>query len=458
MLNLFLEGFGIYEGGKLEYAPKEFRFSSLSICSRDSASGYITNVGCDALGVDPLKFIGDNDFTSNATNTSKQLASGDTIKYKVYLNPARKGIRQGQIILTSHIASTTSVDTIAITVTVTDGTRILNASTTTLNFGKTTLCDERDSLFTLKNLGCDTLIISAVDLQGSGFSSDAETPIILLPGESKNITIKTTIDTAGGKTNNSAIISFKTDADTSISPITLQRTFSYPKSFSVGLTTDSLRATSGSVVVVSITSGDGLGQANSGVNTLDVDLTLNDDLLGYLKAVSPNKISRNGGHLTITGNPELQTLPSGSLADLYYEVFLTKDSATDIVMSNLKLNGGNQTNCEPKITNTNSAFTYRFECGDHILQRYLKGEAPLKIISVRPNPAQKEITVDYSTKTNENVTIEIIDVLGNLISKQIATTTSSRITLPISSLISGSYIIRLSQQDHTVSARFVKEQ
>jgi hypothetical protein len=78
-----------------------------------------------------------------------------------------------------------------------------------------------------------------------------------------------------------------------------------------------------------------------------------------------------------------------------------------------------------------------------------------------PNPAQDEVFYSFNSESEENIEIEILDVLGRVISTKIlnATIGNNNLRADMSSLIPGSYIIRAKHQNSGMlhSAKIVKK-
>lgn len=451
-----LTGKGTPGEGIFAYEPKLFDFSMLSICGRDSGSGYITNTGCADLTLDEAKFLADGDYTTPGL-PPVTVAPGDTTRYSIYLNPQQKGIRTGYILLTTTNRSGTRRDSIPLTVTITDGTRILSSSLDQIDFGKTTLCEERDTMITLSNTGCDTLIITTADLAGLGFSLDGSTlPLILLPGDSSRLPISTIVDTTGGATSNSATITFGTNADNTIPAIQLTRTFSSSssKTYDVRLGMSDGDGTAGDFVTLQLLAGDWWMQdpVMAGVVRLDFDLTMNTDLLDYIEWSGANNVTFNGSRVTLEANP--LSAPNGVLAEFTYGVHLTKDSATDILLSNLTLNNGMVLPCESKvITGTGSAFSYRYVCGDRAIQSFLRTGKAINITSIQPNPAQDEIRINFKASGNDPVFVDVLNTLGQLVGRYEGSNQSA--VFSVKDYMSGLYMVTVRQGSESASAQFM---
>jgi hypothetical protein len=78
-----------------------------------------------------------------------------------------------------------------------------------------------------------------------------------------------------------------------------------------------------------------------------------------------------------------------------------------------------------------------------------------------PNPVQNEVFYQFSAETDEKIKIEIVDVLGRIISTKILTANPGVNTLrtDMSSLIPGSYLIRATHVNSGMlhSAKIVKK-
>ncbi|MFI5264583.1 MAG: hypothetical protein ACHQM6_08720, partial [Candidatus Kapaibacterium sp.] len=404
----------------LLYSPKQFNFRSLSICEHDSGSGFVTNIGCDSIILDPTTILGNPDFTYSALSTQPSaLMPGDTIKYEVYVNPTQKGLRQGYLVLSSNNKISPRRDTLPFTVTVTDGTRILSTSLASADFGAVSVCDVRDTLVTLHNTGCDTVKVLGVGLQGSGFGSNATFPIMLLPGKDTTIDVFTLLDTAGGKTTTTGTLTIDAIADDTLPPITLSRTFVQATHLNVGMYLDATpkSGTDLTAVAYNIKESPGKTFTGTGIKNIAFDLNYNTDLLEFTPSKSTNVTSSDGKHFTISGSPEIQADASGVLANIGFTIYLTKDSTTTIDLANVKIDTVSLPCTITTFSYSGSAvFDYNFFCGERSLSGFMDGIMPMKIVSLRPNPAQDEIELDVQSAMKQDVRIEIFDALGAKVS------------------------------------------
>jgi Secretion system C-terminal sorting domain len=81
------------------------------------------------------------------------------------------------------------------------------------------------------------------------------------------------------------------------------------------------------------------------------------------------------------------------------------------------------------------------------------------LVKTYPNPIESDLNIEItSDKSNSDVIVELIDVVGKLIEVQKIKTTSgtSTITFDTHDLISGSYIVRITNDDNVMQHKIVK--
>jgi hypothetical protein len=167
------------------------------------------------------------------------------------------------------------------------------------------------------------------------------------------------------------------------------------------------------------------------LDSITFELTYVGDLLDYRKMISTSianatittgQITRNGNFetlpVTIKGS-NLSLDPSKSIADITFRAMLTTVNTTQLTMSNLKLNGGSAdyNNCILSADSDNTNFALDFQCGYITLQGFMNGTFPVRIVSLRPNPAgdEVEIMISYGETGGLRVRptiIAVFDVMG----------------------------------------------
>ena len=473
-IGMILDGFGEDGAGILSFQPSSFRFDTLSICSSaDSSEGFLTNTGCIPLTIGNFTLSGDPDFTllgANPTNTS--IKPGDTVRFGFKFAPKLKGNRTAGISIRSKNTSGTGTskdNSLSLVGFVGSGTKLLSAMPAAIDFGTTTLCEERDSVITFFNKGCDTLIITAADIGGKGFTVSTSLPIILMPGSNTKIPITTIVDTTGGSLVMNGSLSITSTADNTLSPITFTRsvTLSSKKTIDFGIVSKPFAApsigTAGDVVRFALKESATLPITGSGVKSLEFDLGYNSDLLQYIdrQQGASTLTSADGKHFVLSGSPFITADANRELAEMFFEVFLTKDSTTTLTISKVTFpqDSGSQRPCASSIkaTASGSSYSYSYVCADHALQDFMRFDK-IRITSIIPNPARDEIHIEVISPTAVQSGLEIYDALGKrILQKNVELLVGKNdVSVKINQLTEGSFTLRLSTETGVVSRQFVR--
>jgi hypothetical protein len=408
-----LEGNGSETAGKLSYSPKTLSFPTVTICAQDSLMGFFTNTGCNPISLSS-EYSGDLDFIPSGIAAIGDIIINpkDTFWYKIDLKPLQKGSRQGRIALVITDNATISYDTIPVNVTILDGTPILTLSDSMLDFGTTTICAEYDSIVTIKNAGCDTLWITGLDNNGTGFTNTTATPFFILPGESHSVDIHSALDTTGHIGSNRDTLIIRSNAQNPIEPIHLTRQIAYPKDYTIRFSLVNPIGKNGDAITMQVITD----SLPTGLTKLDATLSIgNTDLLTYLDYTSPNTVSITGNTISITGNPI--TRNGNILAELHYKTILTSDSTITVSFSDVRFNDNDidYKNCIASVQGASSTiFTYDFSCGEHSIAKLLRGEPITKIVSIYPNPVTSTIKIDIISALEQATDIIISNGLGQI--------------------------------------------
>ena len=82
--------------------------------------------------------------------------------------------------------------------------------------------------------------------------------------------------------------------------------------------------------------------------------------------------------------------------------------------------------------------------------------APPLDLNLYPNPASSSLYIDFAT-SQKNVTIEVFDMLGNLIQGFQYNELGKYAVLLINTLQSGVYLVKIQSADGFVNRKFIKE-
>lgn len=96
------------------------------------------------------------------------------------------------------------------------------------------------------------------------------------------------------------------------------------------------------------------------------------------------------------------------------------------------------------------------QAGNCDYKKEIKG---LEILSLYPNPAKDQITIDIANLLEENIHLEVLNIQGQTLKSEINTPSvgSESIQLNVENLASGSYILRISQGAFSSTKRFIKQ-
>lgn len=80
------------------------------------------------------------------------------------------------------------------------------------------------------------------------------------------------------------------------------------------------------------------------------------------------------------------------------------------------------------------------------------------ILSISPNPASTDISITFNEIKNQNVVVTLYDSKGIIVLKQTYPNGIGQqvLTLDISNLYKGMYILRIDDENHSESAKFIK--
>jgi hypothetical protein len=282
--------------------------------------------------------------------------------------------------------------------------------------GSHSICDEASGSLTLTNSGCDTLTITASDIQGSFILADLTFPIRLSPGESVTLSIDSRLDTAGANSLSSGSLSFESNSDIPLAPIQLSRGYVYPRSLQISMNALAPASSHESEVVSFALNS--LGDL-SGVSTLDLDLVYDADLLSDVSLSNGATVSRIATTKGLTRHRIRLTPPFNTeLVQFTSTVRLAVNAETPISIENVTLNADDP-RFEECVARANasdtSQFTFLYNCGDRTLQDALRKGAPaIRIVSMRPNPVEEKLTLDVLSESE--LSIDVMDALGKLVS------------------------------------------
>jgi hypothetical protein len=167
-----------------------------------------------------------------------------------------------------------------------------------------------------------------------------------------------------------------------------------------------------------------------GLNEVTFDVSYHDDLFrfeqisgSYQPSVTNKTLTTGTITLPISISATDITLePNVPIAEIELTAMLTDTTSTDITISNVMLNGGDQDFARCMLAleeSTGAELSVSLRCGDPLIQRVMRGQQAIEIKSINPNPASGKITVDYESKLSGGVTLAVYSVSGVLVHEEV---------------------------------------
>ncbi len=456
-----LNGMAIQGEGILDVRSTKLQAGSFSFCTGDTTiTDTISNTGCDTLVISNINFSGDTTFSLVSASGDSLLLPGSSRVFQFTFAPRVKGAQSATLTFHSrNIVNDPGHDT-AITLSGLGlgGTKLPEIHPSEINFGTTTICEERDSSVTIANAGCDTIHIFSSSFSSFQFAFDTtyQFPIILPPDSSITFPIFTHLDTAGHPATINGTLQFTLDSGVSVPNVLLTRAVAYPPAFSLSLTAQASAAIQATLPVYVLR----IGTIPAKADEVDFDLIYNNDLLSFNNALQPDitplsQTTLANGMMDRSFKMQPAT-DRDTIASLQFQTYLTKTDTTTIQLAHQQFvaSGEVSPGCVAIMdtASTPSNFTLELGCVDSLLIADLNDAAPFSIESIQPNPAKNEITVTLSGAPQP--TVEMYDALGRVQDVR-STSLPTGVVVDVSGVPSGSYIMRVSDGEYVQSRRVV---
>ncbi len=478
-----LSGSGSQGFGVLAMHNTSLQAGSFSFCDGDTAlTDTIRNTGCDTLVLSKIRFGNDSAFALLASPDSLLLPGASGV-FQFLFSPRKKGAHAGTLSFHwQNIVNDPGHDT---TVTISGnglgGNTALALDTTTRNFGNLFECEERDTTIWLYNPGCDTLRVDSAAFPNAAYASDTSFPLLIPAGDSVPVRISLISNISPNPGSDNGAVTFYSNANTGSQSGTVQLLAKPIPPAQLHLTLSPAQSAHAGQLVnfYVILTGD-TGPAARELTGISFDLTHNDDLLSFVSASGMTRVNHplpppwKGGGIQrdtfVFTPPTFQGGGRGvvdTIGTLTFRVYLTDSSTTPLTLSNIAFGvpPNISPDCIASIDSGASGFTYLYQCGDHILQDYLRtGSVPFHIESIVPNPATTEIIIRVVGGEDGRVVggvpaAPIEYELFNALGKRVLTSSDvpgsdvrgTSLQLDVSALPSGIYFLRISRDGYMQS-------
>ena len=408
-----------------------YTFTARTICDKgDSLAFRINNIACDTTQIITADFATSSPsvFTSNYQSLFPYNLepTGNAYVITVKANPTIIGKHTASYHLQYRLSDSTIKDTTYLfECDVTRGTRIMNYNLSSIDLGTNALCDERDTVMEMVNVGCDSVRIKSIVVSDPHYSIIKSTnpPFTLLPGAKDSLLLRYTPSTFG-LFNADLRIESNADND-SLVKIPLSVTTLDKDYVGFRLESPNKNLIAGDTFKLNVIPN--LNWTKKGVKILEFDLAYNGDLFTYIAkyhstlfTVDTAIVSIVKGktvlHVTITSNLDIPMSKDQALLLFIFYTRLTDTLTSSLQLSNFYLNSGDQhyKNCILSASTQDTSATLTLLCGEDILYRFLRSEPLLHAGTITPNPVTHESNYIFSLPYTYNAIGELhVEIIGS---------------------------------------------
>jgi len=208
------QGQGLLQRGTLANTPSSVGFGSVANGTTNSQTVQLKNTGGSTVTVSSVSVSGTG-FKISGLSTPFTLGAAKTLNFTVAFSPTASGSVTGTVTMKSN--ATNATHTIALGGTGTTATRTISLATTSLNFGNEILGGSIPLEVAAKNTGNSSLIISQVNVTGSGFSvTSGISGTTISAGQTANLNVVFAPKTTGSVSGTVTLISNATNSPNSV--------------------------------------------------------------------------------------------------------------------------------------------------------------------------------------------------------------------------------------------------
>jgi photosystem II stability/assembly factor-like uncharacterized protein len=433
---IVIKGIGVVHPAKFVLSVTSDTLFNTSLTRCDSPMVYrvkISNPGCQKISIIKAELQGTpTPDISLVSGTLNQISDGASDSVMVIVTPKLLGSFSGFLHINYQVYGGNARDTsLAYFLTVGYGPRLLAVDHDTIDLGTMRLCDMRDSAVTIQDIGCDTLNVTAVSIQGNGTFTLTGAPVqelathqqATIPFHFEPIGAGNILGTLTVSTISDSIPIRKITIIAHVIP-TDTITFTMVPTRKVFDADDTLTV---SLIPNQNIHGRGLHDISFTINYNGDLTTLLDPPLGAQSGYGTVLQPPAGGtpkHTTVriglVGNSTLE-LDSGVAAITFrYYVRLTDSISTGFDLSNIVLNGGDPqfAKCDLGIIAASMTYQLTYLCGDSLIVKLLQLGKNLKIFAdaVYPNPLTEQDNfqgiIPFTTSSGGEFSLEVYDNIG----------------------------------------------
>lgn len=444
---LILQGETYFLEHRASVSPLSFSLGTLTPCSIiDSVIVLRNTLSCDSLRIDSMWTFGTG-IVPDFENLPRWMAPSDSIviplRFTAFDLPS-----DTDTLFVRFTSPFASYDT-AITVygRVAGYARMLDAAVSSIDFGIRSICDTYDTSITIRNGGCDTVLLSDEGFSGSGFSVVGG-PFTkrIPPHDSLSVGIHFEADTSGGTLQNLSVLTINSNAENAPTLVGARAQIVYPTKTRLSLVPEEGIIAAGESVGVKLIADEALP---SDLTQLDFRIDYNSDLLRYVSASLPNQLSSTDGkQYRLLGTPVIQRAADGTLATITFATYLSQDSETDLVLHEITPNAFDPRyqECVLGLSASDTILQFGYSCGERILQQALRTNGlSFDILSVSPEPTWNDVELSVKSAVTQECNLDVLSISGVVVkrSKMLLRQGLSIHTIDLQSLSDGTYLLNL---------------
>lgn len=146
------------------------------------------------------------------------------------------------------------------------------------------------------------------------------------------------------------------------------------------------------------------------------------------------------------------------VASLIFQANVAREVESDVYIDSVFYNAGEFTNCEV-LASEKLHVTISDECGDSTIRKFINSKPILEIVSIHPNPTNGDITIDFRTLVDGDVSLEVFDnnvrgLIREVIPVKAGVTSK---TLDLSQFFGGAFFVQLTLGKDVATGKFVKQ-
>ena len=459
----------------------EINFDTVTRCSHPGLGWILTNPGCTYLDVqvDLFDSLMKNPPPANEFRALKigpnKIHGGDTIKVGMFVYPKYFGYYRGFMRVISQIEDGRKPDTVLYPYKIFVKHDVeMSLDNSRRDYDTIQFCQTKDVTIPIVNTGCDTLIVSRLDLTGNSFQYVPlipKVPDTIPPGNFSSVVLRY-LPSVSGRSVGQIVVTTNSDS-ANIRTIPLEGYATPTDTVSFHALSPNLFIRPGDTALIMVQPSK--GYAKPGIKSISITLEYNGDVMTPYSAVKsftqipgatvvpPTEKTVNATirqlPLTVLGT-DMQLDSTRAIVGTKFIIAVTDSAKTQFRVADFQINNADSfyNKCLLGGVEDTGTIGLDFICGDSLIYQYLRygtdfnpenGVAPAGI-AAHPNPfawqSDANLTIPFKALRKVAARLEVIDSRGSVAYSEIRETPeagAASFILRPDQLSSGSYFYRI---------------